>query len=291
MFKGSATAMITPFTKDGKEVNYDAFKEQIDYQIENGTSALIILGTTGEPATLTHKECVEIVNFAVTYINKRVPVIVGSGSNSTALAIEKSKEFEALGADGLLIVTPYYNKCTQNGLIAHYTAISKNTSLPIILYNVPGRTGVNMLPNTVKELSKLKNVIAVKEASGNIEQMMEIKRLCLDFTIYSGEDALTYLALCLGASGVISVASNVVPNKMSRLCKTFFEGNLEASLKEQLTLNPLIKLLFCETNPIPVKKAMNLLGRAAGPLRLPLTEMEEGNTQKLKQELQHLNLL
>lgn len=291
IFKGSCTAMVTPFTLDGKSVNYTAFKKQIDFQISNGTSALLFLGTTGEPPTLSSEECIEVANFAVSYVNKRVPVIIGAGSNSTEQAIKKSKAFEDIGADALLHVTPYYNKCTQKGLIKHFTAIAEKTSLPIILYNVPGRTGVNILPETVYELSKIPNIIAIKEASGNIVQMMEIMRLCKNFTLYSGDDGLILPTLAIGGSGIISVASNIIPDKINALCKDFFKGKIEDSRKMQLLINPLIALLFSETNPIPVKAAMNMLNMNAGTLRLPLTEMEEVNKEKLKTQLHALNML
>ena len=291
MFKGTCTAMVTPFTADGEEVNYEAFKKQIDFQIKNGTSALLFLGTTGEPPTLSYNEQKQVVKFAVKYVNGRVPVIAGAGSNCTKTAIKKSKEFGKLGADALLIVTPYYNKCTQKGLIRHYAEIAKQTTLPIILYNVPGRTGMNILPTTVKELTKIKNVVAIKEASGNIEQMMEIKHLCPALTLFSGDDGIVLPALSIGAEGVISVAANIVPDKMAFLCENFFEGKIRKARDIQLSINPLIKLLFSETNPSPVKTAMNLMNLNAGALRLPLIEMEGTNKQKLKLELKNLKLI
>ncbi len=291
IFKGSCTALVTPLSIDGKEVNYEAFKKQIDFQINNRTSALLFLGTTGEPPTLSYEEQKEIVNFAVWYVNKRVPVIVGAGSNSTKEAIKKSKDFEHIGADALLHVTPYYNKCTQKGLTEHFSAVAKNTNLPIILYNVPGRTGVNILPATVKELSQVPNIIAVKEASGNIEQMMEIIRLCPNLTLYSGDDGIVLPSLAIGGMGVISVTSNIVPDKMSKLCDSFFNNNIEKVRELQLLISPLIKVLFCETNPIPIKTAMNIMGMNAGALRLPLTKMEDSNKDKLKLELEKLKLV
>ncbi len=291
IFKGSCTAMITPFTKNGEKIDYEALKKQIDFQIENGTSALLFLGTTGEPPTLSDEEQLELAKFAISYVNKRVPVILGAGSNNTAVAVKKSKQFEKLGADALLHVTPYYNKCTQKGLIEHYTQIAKQTSLPIILYNVPARTGVNILPQTVKELSKISNIVAIKEASGNIEAVMEIARLCPNFTIYSGDDGIVVPILSVGAKGVVSVASNIIPKKMSDLCKAFFKNNICSAKNIQLKINPLIKALFSETNPIPVKTASALINKNSANFRLPLTKMNEKELKNLKKELKNLNLI
>lgn len=290
LFKGSAPALITPFTEDGLKVNFEALKKLIDFQIENNSAAIVILGTTGEAATMTLEEKIEVVKFTVNYVNKRIPVIAGSGSNNTQIALETSKKFEKLGVDGLLIVTPYYNKCTQKGLILHYKKIAENVNLPIILYNVPGRTGVNILPQTVKELSQIKNIVAIKEASGNIEQISEISRLC-DIDIYSGDDAIVLPILALGGKGVISVAANVVPALMQDICNQFFQGNIEESKKLQFKVNPLVKTLFLEVNPIPVKTALNLMNFKAGALRLPLSEMENINLEKLKNEMILLNLI
>ena len=287
IFKGCATALVTPFTQNGEKVDFLAYQNLIDEQINAGIDALVVLGTTGEPSTMTQEECDDVVKFAINHINGRVPVIVGAGSNSTKQAIDKCIRYEQLGADALLVVTPYYNKCTQSGLISHYTQIAKATSLPIILYNVPGRTGVNLLPKTILELSKLENIVAVKEASGNIEQISEIKRLCRDdIQVYSGDDGLTLPILAVGGIGVISVASNVVPKKMTQLCSTFFDGEITRSREIQFELNPLIKSLFLEVNPIPVKTALSMLGKMAGTLRLPLSEMQQENIEKLKIELE-----
>ncbi len=223
IFKGYATALITPFTDDGKSINFNALEKLLDFQLKNDADAIVLLGTTGEPATMTTKEKEDLVKFCVRFINHKIPVIVGAGSNDTATACKYAKRYETLGADALLVVTPYYNKCTQAGLIAHYTEIAKNTTLPLILYNVPSRTGVNMLSQTVAELSKVQNIVAIKEASGNVEQVMEIRRLCNDdFDIYSGDDALTLPILSVGGSGVITVAGNIVPNKMHELCNAYF---------------------------------------------------------------------
>ena len=241
---------------------------------------------------MSQEEKTEVIKFAIEYVNKRVPVIAGAGSNDTKTAISVSKLYESLGVDALLHVTPYYNKCSQKGLIAHYSAISENTNLPIILYNVPSRTGVNLLPATVNILSKQKNIVAVKEASGNIEQICEIIRLCGEnFDVYSGDDGLTFSVLSLGGKGVISVASNIVPKTISEICKAFFEGNFVESRRKQLTVNPLIKALFSDVNPIPVKSALNLMGTNVGVLRLPLTPMESDLLDKLKLEMTKLNLL
>ena len=287
IFKGCATALVTPFTQNGEKVDFLAYQNLIDEQINAGIDALVVLGTTGEPSTMTQEECDDVVKFAINHINGRVPVIVGAGSNSTKQAIDKCIRYEQLGADALLVVTPYYNKCTQSGLISHYTQIAKATSLPIILYNVPGRTGVNLLPKTILELSKLENIVAVKEASGNIEQISEIKRLCKDdIQVYSGDDGLTLPILAVGGIGVISVASNVVPKKMTQLCSTFFDGEITRSREIQFELNPLIKSLFLEVNPIPVKTALSILGKMSGTLRLPLSDMQQENIEKLKIELE-----
>jgi len=292
IFKGSATALVTPFSESGTKINFDALKDLIDFQISNGTKALIILGTTGEASTITLEERIKIIECAVSHTNKRVPVIAGAGSNDTMVAVNNSKIYESLGVDGLLIVTPYYNKCTQKGLIEHYKKISDNVNLPIILYNVPGRTGVNILPSTVKELSKIKNIIAIKGASGNLEQVSEIARICEDdIDIYCGDDALILPVLSVGGKGVISVASNIVPDLVNKLCESFFEGEIEESRQYQFLLNPLIKALFLEVNPIPVKTALNLMNKKAGGLRLPLTSMETENIEILKSEMIKLELI
>lgn len=286
IFRGVATALVTPFSQDGTKVDFEAFKKLIDNQIENGVSSLVFLGTTGEPATMTQDECDEVIKFAVDYVNHRVPVIAGAGGNNTRIAIEKSKRYEEFGVDALLHVTPYYNKATQNGLVEHFTQIANSTQLPIILYNVPGRTGVNILPATLKTLSKIPNIVAVKEASGNIEQITEIIRTCgEDLPVYSGDDGLTYSILALGGAGVISVASNVVPKRMSELCSSYFYGDIKKSREIQFELLSLIKTLFIEVNPIPAKAALSHLGMIGPALRLPLTPMSDENKQKLINEL------
>lgn len=292
IFKGHCPALVTPFTKDGKDIDYLSFQKLIDYQLENGTSALLFLGTTGESSTLTKTERENIVSFAVNYVNKRVPVIVGAGTNCTQVTIENCKLYESLGADALLIVTPYYNKCTQNGLISHYTEIAKNTTLPIILYNVPARTGVNILPATVKKLSEIQSIVGIKEASGNISQVVDICQLCdHDFSIYSGDDALTLPILSVGGSGIISVAGNIIPKIMSEICSNYFSGNTEQSKRLQLSVNALIHSLFSEVNPIPIKKALSEMSMCKNILRLPLTSMEQESSKSLITNLQNLNLI
>lgn len=274
MFKGCCTALITPFTKDNK-INFKEFERIIEEQISGGVDALLFLGTTGESPTLTEKEKLEIVKFAVKKVKKRVPVLVGAGSNCTAKAVENSIIYEALGVDGLLIVSPYYNKATQEGLFLHYKEIADSVDIPIIIYNVPSRTGVNVNAETVVKLSKIKNIKGLKQASADFEELQKIiAGVDENFSVYSGEDGLTFPMLCCGAKGVISVVSNLFPNYMSRLCESFFEGKREESFSLQQRINPLVKSLFNEVNPIPVKYAMNKLGYDAGVPRLPLTEMK-----------------
>ena len=284
LFSGCGTALATPFKNDS--VNLEEFKKLIEFQIANGVNALIVCGTTGEAATMTLQEKINTIKCAVETSNGRVPVIVGTGSNNTKQAIEMSKTAEELGADGLLIVTPYYNKTTQQGLIAHYSAIAKEASLPIILYNVPGRTGVNILPETCLELSKIENIVAIKEASGNLSQVAEIAHLCGDnLHIYSGNDDQILPVLSLGGIGVISVLSNVKPKLTCDIINNFFERNIETSIELQLKAIPLIKALFSEVNPIPVKAALNMISFDFGIPRLPLVEISKDNAAILKAEL------
>ena len=284
LFEGSGVALVTPF-KDGK-VNYEKMGDLIEWHIENKTDAIIVCGTTGESSTMTDKERKSTIKFVVDKVNKRIPVIAGSGSNNTAYSIELSKYCQEVGADGLLIVTPYYNKATQNGLIKHYTAIADSVDLPIILYNVPGRTGVNITPATVEKLSKIENIVAIKEASGNISQVAEIARLCgEDFAIYSGNDDQIVPILSLGGIGVISVLANVLPKETHDIVEKYLSGDVEESRKLQLSLNELVNSLFIEVNPIPVKAAMNLMGMEAGELRLPLTDISEQNLEVLKNNM------
>ena len=280
LFEGSGVAIITPF-KDGK-INYDAMGNLIEWHIENKTDAIIVCGTTGESATMSDEERKTAIKFVVDKVNKRIPVIAGSGSNNTAYSVELSKYCQEVGADGLLVVTPYYNKSTQDGLIKHFTTIAESVDLPIILYNVPGRTGVNIKPTTVEKLSKVKNIVAIKEASGDISQVAEISRLCGDdFAIYSGNDDQIVPILSLGGSGVISVLANVLPKETHDIVEKYLSGDVEEARKLQLSLNELVSSLFIEVNPIPVKAAMNLMGLEAGELRLPLVEISEASLKVL----------
>ena len=290
IFTGSATALITPFTQNG--VDYDAFGRLIDFQIENGTDALVICGTTGEPATMTYQERSEALDFALKRINKRVPVIVGTGSNATAIAVDNSVKAYNAGADALLVVTPYYNKCTQTGLMKHFEAICSATPLPVICYNVPGRTGVNIQPATLEKMAQFDTMCAVKEASGNIDQITEICARVGDMLdVYSGDDGIILPLLALGGKGVISVASNIVPKEVHQLCADFFAGNLQSAREMQLKLYPLVKALFCEVNPIPVKAAMNLMGLNVGPMRMPLCAMSPANEAVLRETMKEVGLL
>ena len=284
IFKGAGVAIVTPMYEDGS-VNYDKLAELLEEQIAGGTDAIIICGTTGESATMSEAEHSKVIKFAIDKVAKRIPVIAGTGSNCTQTAIELSKQAEADGADALLLVTPYYNKATQKGLIAHYTAIAESVSLPIIMYNVPSRTGCNIQPETAAYLAKnVKNIVAIKEASGNISQVAKVKALAGDsLDIYSGNDDQVIPLLALGGIGVISVMSNVAPKQTHDMVMEYMEGDREKALKIQLAALPLIDALFCEVNPIPVKAALNLMGKEVGPLRAPLTTMEEAHQQTLAQ--------
>ncbi len=279
IFRGTATALITPFTEDDK-VDVKALCEIVERQIASGVDALVALGTTGEPATLSEEEKKQVVEVCIKQTRGRVPVIVGAGSNSTRHAIETCRMAQDLGADGLLVVTPYYNKCTQEGLVEHYGAIADSTSLPIICYNVSSRTGVNMLPETFARIAMRKNVVGIKEASGNMEQIEKCLALCPDKVI-SGDDALTLPIMAMGGLGVISVASNVCPKYVSDMTHYALDGEWERARKMQLALLPLISALFCEVNPIPIKKAMEIKGYCTSKLRLPLTSLTQSNAEKL----------
>ncbi|CED92841.1 4-hydroxy-tetrahydrodipicolinate synthase [Romboutsia ilealis] len=284
LFEGSGVALITPF-KDGK-VNYEKMGELIEWHIANKTDSIIVCGTTGESATMTDEERKTTIKFVVDKVNKRIPVIAGSGSNNTAYSIELSKYCQGIGVDGLLIVTPYYNKTTQDGLIKHYTTIANSVDLPIILYNVPGRTGVNIKPSTVEKLSKVENIVAIKEASGDISQVAEIARLCgEDFAIYSGNDDQIVPILSLGGSGVISVLANILPKETHDIVEKYLSGDVVESRKLQLGVNELVSSLFIEVNPIPVKAAMNLMGMEAGELRLPLIDISKQNLEILRNNM------
>lgn len=281
IFKGCGTAIITPFNENG--VNFDEFKKLIEFQISEGTDALIVCGTTGEASTMTLEERKKAIEFAVKTANKRVPIIAGTGANCTQNAIDFTKWAESAGVDGCLVVTPYYNKTTQAGLIAHYKAIADSTLLPIIVYSVPSRTGVNITPETCFELSKIPNIVAIKEASGNLSQIAEIKALCREnLHVYSGNDDQIIPILSLGGIGVISVLSNIAPKYTHEMVYNYFEGNFEKAVDMQLDSIPLIKALFSEVNPIPVKAALNMIGYNVGTPRLPLIEMSEKGKDKLK---------
>ena len=285
IFTGAGVAIVTPFNEDGS-INYDRLDELIEFHCEHKTDSIVICGTTGESATMTEEEHMQCVKFTIDRVNKRVPVIAGTGSNCTRTAIQLSKEAQEDGADGLLLVTPYYNKTTQAGLIAHYTAIANSTSLPIIMYNVPSRTGLNILPATALELSKIDNIVAIKEASGNLSQVAEIAALCRDnLHIYSGNDDQILPILSLGGLGVISVLSNVVPNVVHKMTKDFFAGNIAEATKAQLDTLELTNSLFCEVNPIPVKAALNMIGYNVGTPRLPLVEMSDKGKERLRNAL------
>lgn len=290
IFTGVGVAMITPFNENG--VNFDAFGKHIDFLLENKVDALFVLGTTGEPSTMTLAEKESVLTFALEKVNKRVPVFAGSGGNNTAEAIKFSVRAEELGADGLLVVTPYYNKCTQNGVVAHYKAISDAVNIPIIAYNVPTRTGFNIAPATVLKLADIKNVVAIKEASGDIDQVLDVAAITrgkLDF--FSGDDSLTVPAMSIGAKGVISVAANIIPRQMQQMTSLCLEGDYKAASEIHFEFAPFVKALFSEVNPIPCKHAANLLGFDMGIPRMPLTEMEKDNADKLEAIMRSINLI
>lgn len=286
IFKGAGVAIATPFHQDGT-VNYEKFAELIEFQIANGTDAIIVCGTTGEASTLSHEEHLDVIRYCVEKVAGRVPVIAGTGSNCTETAIYLSTEAEKAGVDGVLLVSPYYNKATQNGLYGHFKAIADSIKIPALLYNIPGRTGVNIQPETIVRLCRdVENIVGVKEASGNISQVVKLMAMadgCVD--LYSGNDDQVVPLLSLGGLGVISVLSNVAPKETHDMCAKFFEGDLQGSLDIQLKASALIDALFCEVNPIPVKKALNLMGMEAGPMRRPLTEMEPANAERLKKAM------
>ena len=292
IFKGAGVAIVTPM-KDNLEVDYDALETNINYQIDNGTDAIVIAGTTGESATLSEEEHKKVVKAAVEFTKHRVPVIAGTGSNSTQTAIELSQEADADGVDAVLIVTPYYNKATQKGLIQHFTTIANAVSIPVILYHIPGRTGVTMKPETIVTLCReVPNIVGVKEASGDFSAIAEIMHLSGgEIDVYSGNDDQIVPLLAMGGKGVISVLSNVAPRQTHEICASFFRGDVETSRRMQLEALPLINALFCEVNPIPVKAAMNLMGKEVGPMRLPLTTMEEQNQERLAKAMREYGIL
>ncbi len=290
IFTGAGTALVTPFNEKG--VDFDAYGRIIDFQIENGADALIVCATTGEAPTLDDDEHLEAISFAVDRVKKRIPVIAGTGSNNTAHAIMMNKEAERRGADALLWVSPYYNKATQKGLLIHYKELAASTSLPAIIYNVPSRTGVNVKPETIEELSYIENICGVKEASGDVSVAVDILRRCEDrIDVYSGNDDIIVPLMSVGAKGVISVLSNVMPRETHEMCSLCFEGKFKEATSMQLKYFGFIKALFSEVNPIPVKTAMNLMGLGAGKLRLPLCEMTDENLEKLKSEMKKLALI
>ena len=290
IFKGCGTAIVTPFNENG--VDFEEFKKLIEFQIENKVDSIIVCGTTGESSTMTLDERKETIKFAVKTVNGRIPVVAGTGGNCTSQVIEFTKWAESAGVDGALIVTPYYNKTTQDGLVAHYSAIAKETNLPIILYSVPGRTGVNITPETCKKLSEIENIVAIKEASGNLSQVAEIANLCgNNLNIYSGNDDQILPILSLGGLGVISVLSNVVPNVVHQMTYSFFNGNIKEAICAQINAVPLVNALFCEVNPIPIKAALNMVGYNVGTPRLPLIEMSNKGKERLKKELSTFGLI
>ena len=287
IFKGCGTAIATPFNENG--VNLEEFSKLVEDQIQEGVDSIIVCGTTGEAATMTEQERLQTIECAVKVSNGRVPIIAGTGSNNTKAVIEMNKKVEELGVDGVLVVTPYYNKTTQKGLIAHYTEIAKNTELPIILYNVPGRTGVNIKPETALELSKIENIVAIKEASGDLSQVAKIANLCKDnLNIYSGNDDQIIPILSIGGIGVISVLSNIKPKYTHKMCEEFFNKNTEKAAQMQIEAIPLINALFSEVNPIPVKEALNIIGYNFGIPRLPLIKLGEENKKVLSKCIEEL---
>ncbi|MCH5250842.1 MAG: 4-hydroxy-tetrahydrodipicolinate synthase [Lachnospiraceae bacterium] len=292
IFEGAGVAIVTPFHKDGS-VNYEKFAQLIEFQIENGTDAIIVCGTTGEASTLTHEEHLDVIKYCVETVNGRIPVVAGTGSNCTETAVYLSREAEKFGVDGLLLVTPYYNKATQNGLFEHFKQVADSVKLPIILYNVPSRTGCNILPQTaVRICSEVPNIVGIKEASGNISQVTKLAALAQGkVDIYSGNDDIIFPLLALGGKGVISVLSNVAPRETHEICAKFFAGDIEGSRNEQLRAIELCDALFCEVNPIPVKAGLNLMGMDVGSLRRPLSDMEDANVDILKTAMQNYGIL
>lgn len=293
VFTGAGVAIVTPFKENG-EVNYEEFAKEIELQIAGETDAIIVCGTTGEASTLSHEEHLDVIRYCIKVVNGRIPVVAGTGSNCTDTAVYLSQEAEKAGADGLLVVTPYYNKATQKGLYEHFKIIADSVKIPVILYNIPGRTGgVNILPETVVRLcTEVENIVGVKDATGNISQVAKMMALADGkVDLYSGNDDQIVPILSLGGKGVISVLSNIAPKQTHDICAKYFEGDVEGSRKIQLDAIELIDALFCEVNPIPVKKALNLMGLNAGPLRRPLTEMEDANAKKLEKAMKEFGLL
>lgn len=291
IFKGSAVAIVTPFNKDNK-VDYEKLKELLEWHIEEKTDAIVICGTTGEASTMTKEEKEKTIKFTVDIVNKRIPVIAGTGTNNTEASIEMSKYAESIGVDALLVITPYYNKTTNKGLFKHFEAINNAVNTPIILYNVPSRTGVNITPKQLLELTKLNNIIAIKEASGNISQIAEMKSICKDkLDFYSGNDDQTIPIMALGGLGVISVLANIMPKEVHDMAQAYLDGDIKKALNLQLDTIDIINKLFIETNPVPVKTALNIMGKEVGNLRLPLCEMDDNNLDLLIETLKKYNLI
>ena len=289
VFKGMATAIVTPMTETG--IDYEAMARLVEFQIEEGINAIVVMGTTGENATIEHEEQTEVIRFVVEKVAGRVPVIAGTGTNNTEHVLANTRAACAAGADAVLVVTPYYNKATQNGLIQHFTAVADVSTVPVILYNVPGRTGCNLLPKTVAKLAEHPNIVAIKEATGNMAQMVEIMHLCGDkLDVYSGEDALTVPFISMGAAGTISVLSNVVPKEATRMAQAALEGDYKTAAALQCKLLPLVNALFSEVNPIPAKAAMSAMGYGADILRLPLTPMEDATRANLYAQMRKLGI-
>ena len=290
MFSGSIVALVTPF-REGK-VDWQSLEALVEFHIANGTNGIVPCGTTGESATLSHQEHDDVIKAVIRFANKRVPIIAGTGSNSTDEAVRLTREAEKSGADGALMISPYYNRPTQEGIYQHYKKVAGSVGIPIIVYNIPGRTGSKIEPETLARLSEIKNVAGVKEATGSVDQAIDIMRLCGDrLSVYSGEDSLTFSLMALGGKGVISTVANIAPKEMSQLTDACLNGNWEKGRDLQFKLVPLIRAVFLETNPIAVKTALALLGRCSGELRLPLTPMSEGNLQKLKTALADFGLI
>ena len=292
IFEGAGVALVTPFKENG-DVNYDKLEEILEEQIAGGTDAIVICGTTGEASTMSHEEHLSVIKYGCEVVKGRIPVVAGTGSNCTREAVYMSQKAEEVGADGVLLVTPYYNKATQNGLIAHFTTIAESIKIPALLYHIPGRTGVTMKPETIVSLCKnVPNIVGVKEASGNfssIATMMSMADGCID--VYSGNDDQIVPLLSMGGKGVISVLSNVAPRQTHEICQKLFDGDVKGSAQMQLDAIPLVSALFSEVNPIPVKAAMNMMGKEVGPLRLPLTEMEDAHKEVLKQAMKAYGIL
>jgi 4-hydroxy-tetrahydrodipicolinate synthase len=290
MFTGSMVALVTPF-KNGK-VDWQSLEGLVDFHIQNGTHGIVPCGTTGESATLSHEEHDEVINAVIRAVKKRVPVIAGTGSNSTEEAVRLTRAAEQAGADGALMISPYYNRPTQEGIYQHYKKVAGAVGIPIIVYNIPGRTGSKIEPETLARLAEIKNVAGVKEATGSVDQAIDVIRLCGDnLAVYSGEDSLTFSLMALGGKGVISTVANIAPREMSQLAEACLKGNWEKGRELQLKLVPLIRSVFIETNPIPVKTAVSLMGKCTAELRLPLTPMADGNLTKLKQAMSEFGLM